>query len=346
MTQHSPIFGRLWTVTTTSTANGIMCGIHATISPLPLASAYRDIPDALRRRLTSRGPDHFGQITTRTTDEKLAIQLTSTVLSLRGSTVTKQPFVDETSGSTLCWNGEAWKISGRDVDGNDGEAVFRMLSASTGRQDRETAVLEILRSIEGPFAFVYFDRLAGSLFFGRDRLGRRSLLMGQHDGTLALSSVAEILDSTWREVEADGIYVLRLGSSERTSATHSQLAPIRRHAWTADLGDDVVSAAASAPLPPSPALARKLTDARCLASADSTWQCRCPWKPPRPIRSHRSLFATAWSSPSNSASYVCPPQLVPTSGTATPAWPFFFPAAWTVPSWRGCVMICYRRTRE
>jgi asparagine synthetase B (glutamine-hydrolysing) len=74
------------------------------------------------------------------------------------------------------------------------------------------AVLEVLRGIEGPFAFVYYDAGAGRVFFGRDRLGRRSLLMAPTEGGgLALCSVAGQTEEGWEEVEADGVYVVTLG---------------------------------------------------------------------------------------------------------------------------------------
>lgn len=200
-----------------------------------------DISSHLRRRLASRGPDHWGRAATRTTDEKFALQFVSTVLSLRGSHTTEQPFVDKTSGSILCWNGEAWKIDGCVVDGNDGETVFRMLCGSSHAESSEEAVLDSLRSVEGPFAFVYFDRPAGTLFFGRDRLGRRSLLIAEDDRGVVLSSVADTAESTWREVEADAVYVMRLGNSEMKPPAHGRLARIGRRGWIVDSGDDIVS---------------------------------------------------------------------------------------------------------
>jgi asparagine synthetase B (glutamine-hydrolysing) len=86
--------------------------------------------------------------------------------------------------------------------------VFARLAAADGVD----AVLDVLRGIEGPFAFVYYDAAAGRVFFGRDRLGRRSLLMSPTgQGELALCSVPGDAREGWREVEADGIYVVAVG---------------------------------------------------------------------------------------------------------------------------------------
>ncbi|KAH6856336.1 asparagine synthase-domain-containing protein [Chaetomium sp. MPI-CAGE-AT-0009] len=199
-----------------------MCGIHATLSPTPPP----DLPPDLRRRLHARGPDHFGQVDRRvpgvdgTTDWSL--RFTSTVLALRGDHVAPQPMADGSeTGSVLCWNGEAWRVGGERVVGNDGEVVFARLAAAAagwggagcgGGAGGVDAVLDVLRGIEGPFAFVYYDAAVGRVFFGRDRLGRRSLLMAPTGhGGLALCSVPGEAGEGWREVEADGIYVVTVG---------------------------------------------------------------------------------------------------------------------------------------
>ncbi|KAL2255574.1 hypothetical protein VTK26DRAFT_3100 [Humicola hyalothermophila] len=93
------------------------------------------------------------------------------------------------------------------------------------------AVLDVLRAVEGPFAFVFYDAVAGAVVFGRDRLGRRSLVMREGEaGGLELCSVAGMMGGggeMWREVEADGIYVLRLGGVGET---------MTRYDWV--VGDD------------------------------------------------------------------------------------------------------------
>lgn len=195
-----------------------MCGIHAVIS----AFYPGEIPSILKQCLCNRGPDYisthrirvdvFRQGTTASTH----LALTSTVLGLRGDQIAKQPFVDPQNGSALCWNGEAWKIKHHDVTGNDGEVIARLLFDATGRSlaDREDAILNVLRSIDGPFAFVFFDASSNKLYFGRDRLGRRSLLVRDDGDMVILSSVAETVDPSWREVEADGVYVLDLAHED------------------------------------------------------------------------------------------------------------------------------------
>ena len=239
---------------------GNMCGIHAVISS---TSQVHDLE--LERRLRNRGPDHLGTVETRVEPGPAVLTFTSTVLALRGDHLTKQPFHDSDTGSVLCWNGEAWKIGGRLVEGNDGEALFGLLtqasasslssSPSPSPQDTRSALLRVLRSIEGPFAFVYFDKPTGTLFFGRDRLGRRSLTT-YCDNTMSfmvLSSIAESNDPAWKEVEADGIYTIDMGSPPVNDQLTVPL-PIR-HDWQAAGMAAMVSG-----------LPRKIMRSRCLSS--------------------------------------------------------------------------------
>lgn len=213
-----------------------MCGIHAVIAQT--ASDNDTLSSNLRRCLCNRGPDHLGyaeQEVEATAGRLKFLCFTSTVLSLRGDQVTRQPFIDTSSGSVLCWNGEAWKIFGRDVQGNDGKTIFDLLTSTNGSaadEAREAATLQILRSIEGPFAFIYFEKASRRIYFGRDRLGRRSLLARQDEdgGRLTLSSVAESRDETWQEVEADGIYVMDLASC---AAGRTKSFNISRRDWIA-----------------------------------------------------------------------------------------------------------------
>ena len=186
-----------------------MCGIFACIS----AEAYTQAAPDCERCLQSRGPDYCNTVQTQhgSTASPLFLTFTSTVLALRGNHVAKQPLVDQTSGSALCWNGEAWKINEQPVQGNDGEAVLTLLTDASAGSDSKNRVLSALRAIEGPFAFAFFDKPSRSLYYGRDRLGRRSLL--RRGGLpFSLSSIAETTDEAWDEVEADGFYVLELDS--------------------------------------------------------------------------------------------------------------------------------------
>ncbi|KAK4141682.1 asparagine synthase [Dichotomopilus funicola] len=213
-----------------------MCGIHVVLSSSSPHTPSHD----LATRLRNRGPDHLGRIVAHVGPGAETLTCTSTVLAFRGNHFTAQPFYDSQTGSVLCWNGEAWRIAGREVEGNDGEAIFGLLagaSASGAALDARGGILDALRSVEGPFAFAYFDKPSQTLFFGRDRLGRRSLVFCQDEasGTFILSSVPESCDPAWKEVELGGIYHRPLGATSGNSLT------VSRNDWQADGQGDLIS---------------------------------------------------------------------------------------------------------
>ena len=195
-----------------------MCGIffsvarHGYILPSPRT----------QQLLHHRGPDasQTYQSVIPNPDASSASQLhatyLSTVLSLRGSSLVSQPLRDGSSGSVLCWNGEAWKIGGESVVGNDSGAVFKLLLEATQKTSHDSEpyshdpVVLAISSITGPFALVFFDAINGTLYYGRDCLGRRSLVKKvSPDDQLILSSICDNdTGDQWTEVEADGIYAV------------------------------------------------------------------------------------------------------------------------------------------
>lgn len=202
-----------------------MCGIYASISTRGLQTPSH----ALKQSLCERGPDHTGSAQTNFTSSDgtpYCLSFLSTVLALRGDHTTPQPFngsglvnaSSTNSGPILCWNGEAWKVGGELVDGNDGQIIYDMLvkavSTVTSASDATLSVIKILRSISGPFAFVFWDSFHGALYCGRDRLGRRSLLYNVDNESkdldqftcIEFASTADPAKGSWKEIEADGIY--------------------------------------------------------------------------------------------------------------------------------------------
>ncbi|RWA10285.1 hypothetical protein EKO27_g4830 [Xylaria grammica] len=227
-----------------------MCGIHATITTLTDSG----LSPELRQSLINRGPDHLGEaqrelpceLPCADRDRRLRLYFTSTVLALRGDHIAKQPLEESTGvGSVLCWNGEAWRIDGRPVRGNDGETIFSTLQSSTSssREIRDVHVLDVLRSIEGPFAFVYYDFVAGRVYYGRDRLGRRSLLIKTSGSTesITLSSIASVPTDGWEEVSSDGIWSIDLNTYGNMSSEFSLEDHVTKNAWLQSSDDEMVS---------------------------------------------------------------------------------------------------------
>lgn len=214
-----------------------MCGIYASISRRKDLAVFSN---ALRGNLTNRGPDHIGNVQRAVGsggEAELHLNCVATVLSLRGHGLTQQPLVSQSTSSILCWNGEAWAIKGRPVTGNDGAAVLAALDAAVGHE----AILDVFRAVEGPFAFIYYDaRDGGRVYFCRDRLGRRSLLVHDEDDFF-LSSVADPGIAGWREVEADGVYVLHVGSLGDVRSGSVAMRAAERHGWLPEGHEGYVS---------------------------------------------------------------------------------------------------------
>lgn len=194
--------------------------------------------------LRRRGPDSFKTIQRQILVKQLDLghktsscvynlNFTATVLSLRGDLIVGQPIEDAQSGSILCWNGEAWNVNGTAVVGNDAMVIMNLLLEAVGSQSSSSikdealegvtsqAVLDVISSISGPFAFLFFDAQSQTIFYGRDSLGRRSLLQNiATDGNLLLSSISQssAMDG-WTEVEACCIYRVDLGHAQSTITT-------------------------------------------------------------------------------------------------------------------------------
>ncbi|KAL9579317.1 MAG: hypothetical protein Q9212_005178 [Teloschistes hypoglaucus] len=212
--------------------------------------------------LHRRGPDQIKQIAVQWNANFLSF--TASVLSLRGHALTQQPLQDPLSGSILCWNGEAWKIDGVAVTGNDAKEVFALLLestlpgvASTTAKDTavDGAVVTALQRISGPYAFIFYSPSYEKIYYGRDILGRRSLLVNKDDiGSLKISSVCTGPSSgRWVEVEADGTYAIDLSQIRLGSASLvERCIPWQKRQVTSSPWDYP----GTSPLPPNPEISR------------------------------------------------------------------------------------------
>lgn len=163
--------------------------------------------------LKNRGPNSFESI-------KIDINggfhcyFVSSVLSLRGHQVTKQPIFTDLNGNILIWNGEIFNSSLIKIDSNenDGLKLFEALDKAKTIQE----IFDIFSSIKGPYSFVYLARRFNKIFYGRDRLGRRSLLIRTNENMIMLSSVKvfsthEKLE--FDELKANGFYTIDLNEN-------------------------------------------------------------------------------------------------------------------------------------
>lgn len=224
-----------------------MCGIFFALSQ---RSYITPSPEELMQ-LKRRGPDSYNIIRRKLQSESstttIYLTICASVLSLRGHGITEQPLEDPASGSVFAWNGEGWNLNGHTIEDNDAEKIFKSLMIATRRHasiNSESCevdelhcnrIVDVIRSIRGPYAFVFFDAVRQNVYFARDRLGRRSLLwMAGRDGSLVFSSLSHNSQvSTWNDVDADGIYMFA------SRAQHGLLAGLsnRRSHYKDESGD-------------------------------------------------------------------------------------------------------------
>ncbi|KAE8354087.1 asparagine synthase-domain-containing protein [Aspergillus coremiiformis] len=203
-----------------------MCGIFFSLSAFRSVLPNEETCCLLRKR----GPDSFQvhqvQQYVHTNHRTLPIFLTfvSTVLSMRGDHVVTQPLVDSTTQSVFCWNGDAWKVTGEPIRGNDTQLIFNLLLQSVKPSyksepshahdsgDAVQRVVDVVHGISGPYSFVFYDAVNMKLYFSRDCLGRRSLLQGLDEtGALKICSLCDGTSSThFEEVATTGVHMIDL----------------------------------------------------------------------------------------------------------------------------------------
>eukprot|EP00003_Mantamonas_plastica_P006186 TRINITY_DN15014_c0_g1_i1.p1 TRINITY_DN15014_c0_g1~~TRINITY_DN15014_c0_g1_i1.p1 ORF type:complete len:378 (+),score=89.43 TRINITY_DN15014_c0_g1_i1:37-1134(+) len=169
-----------------------------------------------------RGPDSMNEMQVETENmDNMLLRFCSSVLHLRGKEVAVQPLVGD-NGDVLAWNGELFDWIDNDgfdvLHENDGEALLHALEEA----DSKEGVISVLAALRGPFAFVYWQHDTQTLWFGRDVLGRRSLLWKLLDDGkgLMVTSVApqHSLDNQWEELRP-GLYTFQPQSSHEIAFT-------------------------------------------------------------------------------------------------------------------------------
>ncbi|KEF56405.1 uncharacterized protein A1O9_07986 [Exophiala aquamarina CBS 119918] len=193
-----------------------MCGIF-----LSVAKARPRLPDdEAVISLKARGPDSYKVFQVDLAPHDLHLTLASSVLALRGDAVQEQPLVDQATGCILCWNGEAWKIHGKSVLANDSSEVFSLLLSASTSSEHESSqnISSVLSSIDGPFAFVFYNALTSTIYYGRDKLGRRSLLIDSFSTelqSLTLASTGVVRNNpSLVEVATDAIHSISVVSGK------------------------------------------------------------------------------------------------------------------------------------
>ncbi|KDN45909.1 hypothetical protein K437DRAFT_246888 [Tilletiaria anomala UBC 951] len=186
-------------------------------------------------------------------------RLSASVLALRGPSKTAQPFFSPEHNLYFAWNGQIFEqrkqyqpcsIAKNSKKGanfierrikelfervwngeNDGKAIFEALTDILEECEKQVSVTgpspmahevlaSILDEVEGPFAFVLIEPSRARIFYGRDMLGRRSLLhtprvslnsssfAGDH-GFLLCSCSTEAVVRTFARIDSEGSHGVR-----------------------------------------------------------------------------------------------------------------------------------------
>lgn len=204
-------------------------------------------------------------------------------LQLRGRGPVFQP-LEDISGNVLVYNGEIFGGIHVADDSNDAEALLYALERCCSCDCHvlemtcscigcgEKSVSDILSTIKGPWALIYWQERSKTIWFGRDAFGRRSLLVHWptfDDSRFIMSSVSppsfarkdsdstltndgepgadsEVADmqhtSTYWEELPCGIYSIHLKASKgyEQCGKKKLVGEVRKHKWTNPLLDKLI----------------------------------------------------------------------------------------------------------
>ncbi|KAH0590489.1 hypothetical protein H2248_000636 [Termitomyces sp. 'cryptogamus'] len=212
-----------------------MCGIFLCARASDVDVDFFDLSRKLQAANAARGPDSQGHHKTIIApdgagSQTLILDFYASELRLRGNDPIEQPH--QKDGDVLCWNGEIFdgtlKISAHE---NDGVRLFSELR----KMEAMERIRDLFGYIEGPYAFVYYQSRSRRLFFGRDPLGRRSLLIHKPSSSLPytlLASVSAGADSRYdfEELSTESIFCLDLRTpSDFQKEFVSRLISLPRH---------------------------------------------------------------------------------------------------------------------
>ncbi|CCE82385.1 Piso0_002109 [Millerozyma farinosa CBS 7064] len=168
--------------------------------------------------IATRGPDYLSYSFFR--DASASFQLVSSVLSLR-QPFTQQPLeLDELS---LQFNGELYNEEC--LATNDTDYIKSLLGENMARLGRKDGILRTVISLYGEFAFTIIDKRDKLVYFGRDVIGRRSLLYSydERQKSLCISSLPPSSDSDFQECKGNELMIYDYRNNALETRTYSQL---------------------------------------------------------------------------------------------------------------------------
>lgn len=170
---------------------------------------FLQIDDLTRELLNNRGPNAHSELNIET--EQFTILLCGFVLWQQGANICKQPY--SYKHHVLLINGDIFsKRSNRSVSDTE------WLTQEIDNCNDEAQLLELFRSLTGPYSIFYLNRETNQLYFLRDIFGRQSLLIARSpEGDSILSSVLAASKQHYTkclELPPLGVFCLNLNTNE------------------------------------------------------------------------------------------------------------------------------------
>ncbi len=191
---------------------GILCLILNTTSKEDNDTDYLEQSyDNLKPLVENRGPDFSNSKSI--VDGNFSIEFFSSVLSLRAP-FTPQPLINS-NGSIFQFNGELYND---DIKGNDTQYFYERI--------QQEGILKTLPLLKGEYAFTYYDPKMHVIWFGRDCIGRRSLVLLKNISGFIISSVPLVDDlgiNNFEEIPGGVVQCLHLetGKTETFHWNHN-----------------------------------------------------------------------------------------------------------------------------
>uniref|UniRef100_A0A7S2SRY2 Glutamine amidotransferase type-2 domain-containing protein n=1 Tax=Mucochytrium quahogii TaxID=96639 RepID=A0A7S2SRY2_9STRA len=188
-----------------------MCGICMVVvhDALDKEDAVCNLSHVLgaSKSIENRGPDSFREKCVPVGRNRVIASCA--VLDLRGQGGPVEQPVEDSDKNMLLFNGEIYRGPEWFADRAEGASDTMYLLEYLHKYKTADEIVNALSLLQGPWSLIYWQQSTGKLYFGRDPLGRRSLLIKNTKEMLVLASVAphgETGIDQWSEVVPSGIY--------------------------------------------------------------------------------------------------------------------------------------------
>ncbi|XP_077284070.1 asparagine synthetase domain-containing protein CG17486 [Arctopsyche grandis] len=202
-----------------------MCGIFfKCIRNIDKTFPYKKLKDKDNRLfeyLQRRGPDDQNEKciaiesnhTTNASERNLEVEMCGCTLWMQGVEPESQPIASK--NGCLLFNGDLFDTDWV-TDTSDTRALLERLEDRSNIGDTTDRIISIVQMLNGPFSLVYLDLIENKVYFCRDRIGRRSLLISKDNNEFILSSVLTRQYKNATELPSGKIYCMCLPSETFT----------------------------------------------------------------------------------------------------------------------------------